>query len=212
MPGALRRSSLLALAAALALAGMSVTARWAPAKFAITKCGRVSDVDGSKAPVSAHKLSCARAKKVARYFLQNDDAPPGWKHGNPAGCDRISRVTVRSSVTGASSSSAFAAAKTKSTPGGNAMIVMFTAHQLKPGAWEELPPRMGARRRHAPRSTRAHHARNIRDEDEVISFGLFDMTEEDYRRWRGEQDAAETQRVDRLSAFVQNGSCAACTR
>ena len=89
MPGALRRSSLLALAAALALCGMLVTARSAPAKFAITKCGRVSDVDGSKAPVSAHKLSCTRAKKVARYFLQNDDAPPGWKHGNPAGCEWV---------------------------------------------------------------------------------------------------------------------------
>jgi hypothetical protein len=38
----------------------------------------------------------------------------------------------------------------------------------------------------------------------VISFGLFDMTEDDYRRWRAEADAQEMERVDRLSAFVQN--------
>jgi hypothetical protein len=48
------------------------------------------------------------------------------------------------------------------------------------------------------------HARNIRDEDEVISFGIFDMTEQDYRRWREEADASEMKRVDHMSAFVQN--------
>ena len=55
-----------------------------------------------------------------------------------------------------------------------------------------------------PGFQRASHARNIRDEDEVISFGLFDMTIEDYRRWRGEADAQENQRVDSMSAFVEN--------
>ena len=38
----------------------------------------------------------------------------------------------------------------------------------------------------------------------MISFGLFDMTEEDYHRWREDADAQETERVDRLSAFVEN--------
>jgi hypothetical protein len=38
----------------------------------------------------------------------------------------------------------------------------------------------------------------------VISFGLFDMTEADYRRWRAEADAQEIQRVDHMSAFVLN--------
>ena len=55
-----------------------------------------------------------------------------------------------------------------------------------------------------PGFQRAYHARNIRDEDEVISFGLFDMSEDDYRRWRAEADAEEMQRVDHLSAFVEN--------
>jgi len=30
------------------------------------------------------------------------------------------------------------------------------------------------------------------------------MTLDDYHRWRGEADAEENQRVDRLSAFVEN--------
>jgi heme-degrading monooxygenase HmoA len=85
------------------------------------------------------------------------------------------------------------------------MIVMFSARRLKPGAWdqfrrawdpgEDLMP---------PGFQRAYHARNIRDEDEIISFGIFDMTEDEYRSWRADADAEENQRVDALSAFVEN--------
>jgi hypothetical protein len=94
---------------------------------------------------------------------------------------------------------------TSSTPsGGREVIVMFTARRLKPGAWEQF------RRAWDPGDDipagfqRAYHARNIRDEDEIISFGLFDMDVAGYHRWRADADAAETQRVDRLSAFVEN--------
>ena len=55
-----------------------------------------------------------------------------------------------------------------------------------------------------PGFQRAYHARNIRDEDEVISFGLFEMTKDDYHHWRAESDAEEMKRVDHLSAFVEN--------
>jgi heme-degrading monooxygenase HmoA len=84
------------------------------------------------------------------------------------------------------------------------MIVMFSARRLKPGAWEQFRRAWDPGEAPPPGLQRAYHARNIRDEDEIISFGLFDMTEEDYRRWRQESDAQETQRVDRLSAFVKN--------
>jgi heme-degrading monooxygenase HmoA len=84
------------------------------------------------------------------------------------------------------------------------MIVMFTARRLKPGAWEQFRNAWDPEDSTPPGLQRAYHARNIRDEDELISFGLFDMTEDDYRKWREEQDAAETRRVDRLSAFVEN--------
>ena len=84
------------------------------------------------------------------------------------------------------------------------MIVMFTARRLKPGAWEQFREAWGPGDDAPPGFQRAYHARNIRDEDEVISFGLFDMTEQDYRNWREAADADENQRVDRMSAFVEN--------
>ena len=84
------------------------------------------------------------------------------------------------------------------------MIVMFSARRLKPGAWEQFRRAWDPGDEKPPGFQRAYHARNIRDEDEIISFGLFDMTEDDYRAWRGEADAGETERVDRISAFVEN--------
>ncbi|MEA2402541.1 MAG: hypothetical protein QOK00_2944 [Thermoleophilaceae bacterium] len=84
------------------------------------------------------------------------------------------------------------------------MIVMFSARRLKPGAWEQFRRAWDPGDARPPGFQRAYHARNIRDEDEIVSFGLFDMTEEDYRAWRAEADAEETERVDRLSPFVQN--------
>jgi heme-degrading monooxygenase HmoA len=84
------------------------------------------------------------------------------------------------------------------------MIVMFTARRLKPGAWEQFRHAWDAGDSRPPGFQRAYHARNIRDEDEIISFGLFDMSKDDYHRWRGEMDAQETQRVDHMSAFVEH--------
>ena len=84
------------------------------------------------------------------------------------------------------------------------MIVMFTARRLKPGAWEQFRRAWDPGDEIPPGFQRAYHARNIRDEDEIVSFGLFDMDVAGYHRWRADADAAETQRVDRLSAFVEN--------
>src|SRR3979490_1325136 len=66
------------------------------------------------------------------------------------------------------------------------MIVMFSARRLKPGAWEQFRRAWDPGDSKPPGFQRAYHARNIRDEDEIISFGLFDMSEQDYRRWREE--------------------------
>jgi heme-degrading monooxygenase HmoA len=84
------------------------------------------------------------------------------------------------------------------------MIVMFSARRLKPGAWDQFRRAWDPGDAKPPGFQRAYHARNVRDEDEVISFGLFDMSLDDYRRWRAEADADETQRVDHLSEFVEN--------
>jgi heme-degrading monooxygenase HmoA len=84
------------------------------------------------------------------------------------------------------------------------MIVMFTARRLKPGAWEQFREAWDPGDQAPPGFQHAYHARNIRDEDEIISFGLFDTSIDDYRRWREEADAPESGRVDRMSAFVEH--------
>jgi heme-degrading monooxygenase HmoA len=84
------------------------------------------------------------------------------------------------------------------------MMVFFSARRLKPGAWEQFRRAWDPGGAKPPGFQRAYHARNIRDEDEVISFGLFDMTKDDYHAWRSEADAEENRRVDALSQFVEN--------
>jgi hypothetical protein len=84
------------------------------------------------------------------------------------------------------------------------MLVMFSARRLKPGAWEQFRRAWDPGEHKPPGSQAIYHARNIRDEDEIISFGLVDMTEDDYHRWRGDVDAAENARMSHLSAFVKN--------
>ena len=84
------------------------------------------------------------------------------------------------------------------------MIVMFTARRLKPGAWEQFRRAWDPGDEKPPGFQRAYHARNIRDEDEVISFGIFDMTKDDYHAWRSAAEADENMRVDAVSAFVEN--------
>jgi hypothetical protein len=85
------------------------------------------------------------------------------------------------------------------------MIVMLTARRLEPGASETSSGEPGtraitSRRAFSARTTRATSATRTRSSP----GGLFDMTVEDYRRWRADVDAEEAQRVDRLSAFVEN--------
>jgi heme-degrading monooxygenase HmoA len=84
------------------------------------------------------------------------------------------------------------------------MLVMFSARRLKPGAWEQFRRAWDPGENPPPGFQRAYHARNIRDEDEVISFGLFDMTADDFHQWRGGAEETERKRVGDISAFVEN--------
>jgi hypothetical protein len=84
------------------------------------------------------------------------------------------------------------------------MIVMLSARRLKPGSREQFRRAWDPGENPPTGMQRAYHVRNIRDEDEIISFGLFDMSKEDYHRWREEADAQENRRMDQLSAFVEN--------
>jgi len=84
------------------------------------------------------------------------------------------------------------------------MIVMFTARRLKPGAWEQFRRawQPGEGEGDLPPGTVAiYHARNRKDPDEVISFGIFDV--DDPKEVRGPEEA-ELKRQDAMAAFVKN--------
>ncbi|MDQ4129744.1 MAG: hypothetical protein M3133_01930 [Actinomycetota bacterium] len=81
------------------------------------------------------------------------------------------------------------------------MLCFLTARKLKPGtfadfrdAWEPLD--------WDPRFIRAYHVRRLDDEDEVVSFGLFDGTPDDYRQLSAAAGEEERARVERMSEFV----------
>ena len=84
------------------------------------------------------------------------------------------------------------------------MLVFYSARRLKAGAWDQFRRAWDPGDDKPPGFQGAYHARNIRDEDEIVSWGLFDMTVDEYHQWRGAAEAEENQRVDRLSAFVEN--------
>jgi hypothetical protein len=78
------------------------------------------------------------------------------------------------------------------------MLCFLTARTLKPGSFQQFrqawePPEWD------PRFVRAYHVRNLERENEVISFGLYDGSVEDYRAMSSE---AEESRVSRMGEFV----------
>lgn len=81
------------------------------------------------------------------------------------------------------------------------MLCALTVRKLKPGAYAEF------RRAWEPDTmpegfTRAFHLRNRDDEDEIISFGLFDGDIDDLRRVQQEFDYAG--QVERMAPFVDS--------
>ncbi len=93
------------------------------------------------------------------------------------------------------------------------MIVMFSARRLKPGAWDQFRRAWDPGDAKPPGFQRAYHARNIRDEDEVISFGLFDMTEDDYRQLaRARTTTRRTTAWTACRRSSRTSTCPACTR
>ena len=62
------------------------------------------------------------------------------------------------------------------------MLVFYSARRLKAGAWDQFRRAWDPGDDKPPGFQAAYHARNIRDEDEVISWGLFDMTVDEYHQ------------------------------
>jgi heme-degrading monooxygenase HmoA len=85
------------------------------------------------------------------------------------------------------------------------MICLFSARRLKPGAFDQFRRAWESPSdEYPPGFQRAYHARNVRDEDEIVSFGLFEGSLEELRAWRAEHEQQELKRQDAMAAFVEN--------
>ena len=86
------------------------------------------------------------------------------------------------------------------------MLVFFSGRRLKPGRWEQFreawSPATGEDEL-PPGAVAIYHARNLKDPDEVISFGIFDVDKDDRSRIRGDEQQ-ELARQDAMAAFVKN--------
>jgi hypothetical protein len=85
------------------------------------------------------------------------------------------------------------------------MLVFFSGRRLKPGSFDQFREAWSpGDESELPEGTVGiYHARNVKDPDEVISFGIFDIERDDIPKLRGPEDE-ELARQDRMAAFVQN--------
>ena len=83
------------------------------------------------------------------------------------------------------------------------MYVFFSGRRLKPDAFEQFRRawQPGEDDELPPGAVAIYHARNRKDPDEVISFGIFDV--DDPKEVRGPEEA-ELKRQDAMAAFVKN--------
>jgi hypothetical protein len=87
------------------------------------------------------------------------------------------------------------------------MLVFFSGRRLKPGSFDQFrrawQPGDGEQPELPPGTVAIYHARNVKDEDEVISFGIFDIDRDEISNVRGDEQA-ELKRQDAMAAFVKN--------
>jgi hypothetical protein len=84
------------------------------------------------------------------------------------------------------------------------MLVFFSGRRLKPGSYDQFRRAWMPEGEELPQEAVAiYHARNVKDPDEVISFGIFDGSPEAVSAVRGDE-AAELKRQDAMAAFVEN--------
>jgi hypothetical protein len=84
------------------------------------------------------------------------------------------------------------------------MLVFFSGRRLKGGHWDEFRKAWGGGNgdeelQGLPEGSVVYHARNIKDEDEVISFGIFnvDRDELDVIRGSAEDEAKRTEEISK---------------
>ena len=82
------------------------------------------------------------------------------------------------------------------------MLVFFSGRRLKGGHWDDFREAWGGEGDEAladlPEGAVIYHARNIKDEDEVISFGIFDVDRDSISVIRGDAES-EAKRVEEIS-------------
>ncbi len=88
------------------------------------------------------------------------------------------------------------------------MLVFFSARRLKPERWEQFREAWGPTgeelKQDIPEGAVAvYHARNIKDHDEVISFGIFDLDASAVSAVRGDEQE-ELKRQDAMAQFVHD--------
>jgi hypothetical protein len=86
------------------------------------------------------------------------------------------------------------------------MLVFFSGRRLR-GEWDDFRRAWGGDGDEAladlPEGARIYHARNIKDEDEVISFGIFDIDRDSLDVVRGTEDE-EAKRQEEISKHVHD--------
>jgi hypothetical protein len=84
------------------------------------------------------------------------------------------------------------------------MLVFFSGRRLKQGSYDQFRRAWMPEDEELPEKAVAiYHARNVKDPDEVISFGIFDVDPGEIDEIRGDE-AAERGRQDAMAAFVEN--------
>jgi heme-degrading monooxygenase HmoA len=84
------------------------------------------------------------------------------------------------------------------------MLCLLSARRLKPGAYEQFREAWDPGDERPPGLQRVYHLRNVRDENEVVSFGLFDTTLDEFNRWREGTPGVEDSRQSDMSEYVES--------
>jgi hypothetical protein len=84
------------------------------------------------------------------------------------------------------------------------MLVFFSGRRLKGGHWDDFRKAWGGGNgdeelQGLPEGSVVYHARNIKDEDEVISFGIFNVDRDglDVIRGSAEDEAKRTEEISK---------------
>jgi len=87
------------------------------------------------------------------------------------------------------------------------MLVFFSGRRLKGGHWDDFRKAWGGGGDEAiadlPDGSVIYHARNIKDEDEVVSFGIFPVDRDSISAIRGSEED-ELKRQEEIAKHVHD--------